>query len=111
MTSEPANPTAPERARLARLASTLNRIAALPFILVILLYQATLSPLLGGQCRFEPTCSRYGLEAYRRFGALGGTWLTTWRLLRCQPFGRGGYDPVPIDPPRPLPEWTRAERN
>lgn len=58
-------------------------------------YQYTLSPFIGGQCRFEPTCSRYALEAYERFGALKGTRLTVLRLLRCHPFCKGGFDPVP----------------
>ena len=66
-----------------------------PFIAAILLYRATLSPFIGGQCRFEPTCSRYGLEAYRLHGPLRGTWLTASRVLRCNPFTKGGYDPVP----------------
>jgi len=83
---------------LVRALRALDRVAAVPCILVILLYRVTLSPFLGGQCRFEPTCSLYGLEAYRRFGALRGTWLTVRRLLRCHPFVRGGYDPVPVDP-------------
>lgn len=68
----------------------------LPFELVILAYQATLSPFLGGHCRFYPSCSHYGLEAYRQHGVFRGTYLTVWRLLRCQPFSRGGFDPVPM---------------
>lgn len=67
----------------------------IPFELLIRLYQAMLSPLMGGQCRFWSTCSHYGLEAYRKHGVVRGTRLTAWRLLRCHPFSRGGYDPVP----------------
>lgn len=70
-------------------------ITAWPFIILIKVYQFTLSPLVGRQCRFHPTCSWYGLEAYRRFGAIKGTWLTLRRLARCHPFHAGGYDPVP----------------
>ena len=71
-------------------------IAARPFIALIWVYRVTLSPLIGGHCRFEPTCSQYGLDAYRRFGAVRGTLLTARRILRCHPFSAGGYDPVPI---------------
>ena len=74
-----------------------SRLGNAPFILVILLYRATLSPFIGRQCRFEPTCSLYGLRAYRRFGPLGGTSLTLRRIARCHPFHAGGYDPVPFD--------------
>lgn len=71
-------------------------IAARPFIALIWVYRVTLSPLIGGHCRFEPTCSQYGLDAYRRYGAIRGSLLTARRILRCHPFSAGGYDPVPI---------------
>ena len=61
----------------------------------ILLYRVTLSGWLGGQCRFLPTCSRYAEEAIRVHGAVRGTYLATRRVLRCNPFHRGGLDPVP----------------
>lgn len=61
----------------------------------IRVYQVTLSGLLAGNCRFEPSCSMYGEEALRRHGALRGTWLTARRLVRCRPGGGYGYDPVP----------------
>lgn len=64
-------------------------------ILLIRLYRATLSGWLGGQCRFSPTCSHYGEEAIRTHGAVRGVAMTTWRVLRCNPFGEGGIDPVP----------------
>lgn len=73
-----------------------KRVGNLPFVALILLYRVTLSPLIGGQCRYEPTCSRYGLEAYRLHGPIKGTRLTLARILRCHPFVKGGYDPVPI---------------
>lgn len=69
---------------------------SLPFILLIRLYQVTLGPLMGGHCRFEPTCSHYGIEAFRRHGPLRGMWLTFRRVIRCHPFGGHGYDPVPL---------------
>ena len=61
----------------------------------IRLYRKTLSPFIGQQCRFEPTCSHYGEEAIAQHGALRGTILTVWRILRCGPWSKGGYDPVP----------------
>lgn len=58
-------------------------------------YRRYVSPLTPPSCRFHPTCSAYGEEAVRRYGAARGGWLTLRRLLRCQPFCKGGYDPVP----------------
>ena len=57
-------------------------------------YQRFLSPWFGSRCRFEPSCSRYFLEALRARGLLMGTVIGMWRLLRCQPLSRGGWDPV-----------------
>ncbi|GED14683.1 membrane protein insertion efficiency factor YidD [Aneurinibacillus migulanus] len=65
------------------------------FIFIIRFYQRLISPLLPPSCRFYPSCSHYGLEAIRRFGALKGGWLTVKRLLKCHPFHPGGIDPVP----------------
>ncbi|MGH3145060.1 MAG: membrane protein insertion efficiency factor YidD [Rubrobacter sp.] len=58
-------------------------------------YQRFLSPLLPPSCRFTPSCSRYTAEAIQKHGALRGSLLGTWRVLRCNPFGKGGHDPVP----------------
>ena len=66
---------------------------------LIRLYQLTLSPWLGVQCRYEPTCSRYATEALERFGVRRGVWLAAKRLGRCHPWGRSGYDPVPAATP------------
>lgn len=63
---------------------------------LIRLYQLTLSRLLPpGTCRFYPSCSRYGFEAIQKHGAVRGSLLAAWRVLRCNPFNPGGYDPVP----------------
>ena len=59
------------------------------------LYRKFLSPILPRSCRFEPSCSQYALEAIERFGAIRGSILSVYRILRCNPFCRGGYDPVP----------------
>lgn len=64
-------------------------------ILIVRFYQATLSRVLGGHCRFQPTCSVYAIEALRAHGGLRGSWLTLRRLARCHPFGGHGFDPVP----------------
>ncbi len=61
----------------------------------IRLYKRFLSPLLPSSCRFTPSCSRYTAEAIQKHGALRGGLLGAWRILRCNPFGRGGHDPVP----------------
>jgi uncharacterized protein len=73
----------------------LTKILALPFILLIRFYQKVISPWMGPQCRFTPTCSQYGLIAFRRYGVFKGLWLTVKRLARCHPWGGSGYDPVP----------------
>lgn len=64
-------------------------------IKLIRFYQIVLSPLKPPSCRFYPTCSHYGIEAIKVHGALKGSWLTLIRILKCQPFHPGGFDPVP----------------
>ncbi len=63
-------------------------------ILMVRLYQGSLSPIIGRQCRFVPTCSEYFIQAVRSKGAFVGGLMGLWRILRCNPFGKGGYDPV-----------------
>ena len=70
-------------------------VAARALLLSIEVYRVTLAPLIGGFCRFVPSCSVYAEEAIRRHGAASGAVLAVRRLLRCQPFHRGGFDPVP----------------
>ena len=64
--------------------------------LVVVAYQRVVSPLTMQRCRFSPSCSTYAVTALREHGALRGGGLAVRRLLRCQPFSRGGYDPVPV---------------
>ncbi|MGN0034084.1 MAG: membrane protein insertion efficiency factor YidD [Candidatus Limimorpha sp.] len=73
----------------------LINIPANIMILLIRLYQITLSPFIGGNCRYIPTCSNYGIQAIKKYGAIKGGWLTLKRILSCNPWGGSGYDPVP----------------
>jgi putative membrane protein insertion efficiency factor len=70
-------------------------MAARLAIVAVRAYQLVLSPLVGGACRFEPSCSAYALEAIERHGAARGLWLALRRISRCHPFARPGIDPVP----------------
>lgn len=65
------------------------------FIGIIRFYQKFISPMTPPTCRFYPTCSHYGLEAFQKHGAFKGFWLTCKRILKCHPFHPGGFDPVP----------------
>jgi putative membrane protein insertion efficiency factor len=62
---------------------------------LIKLYQNTASKVLPHACRFQPTCSHYAVGAIRKYGFTRGSWLATKRIVRCNPFSKGGYDPVP----------------
>ena len=70
-------------------------VLALPLVWLVQLYQRTISPLLGPVCRYYPSCSAYAVTALERHGPLRGSWLVASRLLRCNPFARGGVDHVP----------------
>jgi hypothetical protein len=73
-----------------------RRLAELPslgIVTAVRLYQVVLGPILGGRCRFYPSCSNYFIEAVRKYGAVRGSCKGIWRIARCQPFCRGGYDP------------------
>ena len=75
------------------------------FIALIRMYQRFLSPLLGANCRFEPSCSHYALQAIQRHGAFKGSLLGAWRILRCNPLSKGGQ----IDPVPPVGRWRPAD--
>ena len=64
-------------------------------VAVIRLYQWGISPWIGPHCRYMPTCSQYAVDALRKHGVFVGSAYAVWRILRCNPFSRGGYDPVP----------------
>ncbi len=66
-----------------------------PLVGLLRLYQYALSPLLGSRCRFHPSCSEFAIEALRRHGILQGLWLALRRVMRCNPWNHGGFDPVP----------------
>jgi putative membrane protein insertion efficiency factor len=72
-----------------------NQILSLPFILLIKIYQYGISPLIGPKCRFTPTCSHYGLQAFKKYGVWKGFFLTVKRIGKCHPWGGSGYDPLP----------------
>ncbi len=86
----------PDEPRLRDLPITFWNLPRIPLLAIIRLYQMTFSRTLpDGTCRFYPTCSHYGYQAIYKYGALKGSLMTAWRVLRCNPFNRGGFDPVP----------------
>ncbi len=80
----------------------LGRVLAWPLSALVWLYRLLVSPWLGNNCRFEPSCSQYALDALRVHGAFRGSWLAVRRISRCHPFGGSGYDPVPGKQPDPV---------
>ncbi len=75
----------------------LGKLVAWPLLCLVWLYRYAISPLLGANCRFQPSCSSYALEALQRYGGFKGGWLMLKRISRCHPWGGSGYDPVPIN--------------
>ena len=73
----------------------LNKIITFPLIILIRGYQLIISPLLGSNCRFMPTCSEYAMESLRSYGLIKGFYLTIKRIGKCHPWGGHGYDPIP----------------
>ncbi len=85
-----------EQPRLRDLALKISNLPRMPLLALIRLYQLTISRALpANTCRFYPSCSHYGYKAIYKHGALKGSLMATWRVLRCNPFNPGGYDPVP----------------
>ena len=73
----------------------LNKVATFPLLILIRGYQLIISPLLGPNCRFMPTCSEYAMESLRSHGLIKGIYLTVKRIGKCHPWGGHGYDPIP----------------
>lgn len=73
----------------------LNKVLTFPIVVLIKFYQLAVSPFLGKNCRYDPTCSHYTLEALKVHGLLKGSWLAMKRIASCHPWGGEGYDPVP----------------
>jgi len=80
------------------MANPVSKALAWPLIQVVRLYRLAISPWFGANCRFDPTCSTYAIEALQVHGILKGTWLAVKRIGRCHPWGGSGYDPVPDIP-------------
>ena len=81
------------------MANALSRLLAWPLLLLVQFYRYAISPWLGPNCRFDPTCSNYAIEALRQHGAFRGSVLAAKRIARCHPWGGSGYDPVPEGEP------------
>ena len=73
----------------------LNKIIIFPFVLFIRVYQLIISPMLGSNCRFIPTCSEYAMESLKEHGLIKGIFLSIKRIGKCHPWGSHGYDPIP----------------
>ncbi|HSG25796.1 MAG TPA: membrane protein insertion efficiency factor YidD [Anaerolineales bacterium] len=98
MLSEPKKPEIHEHhsPSLKDLPFNFKNLARFPLLALIRLYQKTVSKTLPADtCRFYPTCSHYGYQAIYKYGAFKGGWMAFTRVLRCNPFSKGGYDPVP----------------
>lgn len=73
----------------------MKKILIAPFVLLVKFYQNYISPFTPATCRYAPTCSQYTLEALQKHGLFKGSWLAIKRIIRCNPWGGKGYDPVP----------------
>ena len=73
----------------------ISQILTYPFILIIKFYQSYISPIIGPNCRYTPTCSEYSINSLKKHGLIKGLYLSIKRILKCNPLFKGGYDPVP----------------
>ena len=78
-----------------KISKKMNKILIFPFIVLIKFYQTLISPLLGSNCRFQPTCSEYCMDSLKTWGLFKGLYLSMKRIIKCHPWGGKGYDPVP----------------
>jgi hypothetical protein len=85
--------TSAHERQVTSLADRLEKLPARAAIGLVRAYQKFLSPIFGGQCRFHPSCSQYFILAVEKYGVISGSLRGAWRILKCQPFHRGGYDP------------------
>ncbi|MEQ9563346.1 MAG: membrane protein insertion efficiency factor YidD [Woeseiaceae bacterium] len=85
----------------------LGKVLSWPLLGLVWIYRKLVSPMLGANCRFEPSCSAYAEEALRTYGGIRGGWLSVRRICRCHPWGGSGYDPVPRDESRDPHSETR----
>lgn len=85
----------PKMLALKKIRKIVSKIFSLPFLLLLKLYKLLISPFMQNSCRFEPSCSEYSYQAIKKHGVIKGGILTFSRLLRCNPMGGSGYDPVP----------------
>jgi len=89
----PADVRSPDEAVLRSVARWIVRLPARCLVALARGYQLLLSPIFGGQCRFHPSCSEYFVQAVEKYGAISGSCRGVWRILRCNPFCHGGFDP------------------
>jgi putative membrane protein insertion efficiency factor len=88
------SPNASPRGDARALRGGASRVARAIAVAPIVIYRRVVSPAIPRRCKYEPTCSRYAVDAIREYGILRGLVLAGWRLLRCNPWSHGGYDPV-----------------
>ncbi len=80
---------------MSTIAAILKGVVGFVFIVLIIIYEYFISPITGASCRYTATCSQYGVEAIKKYGAFKGGWLTIKRIASCNPWGGHGHDPVP----------------
>ena len=73
----------------------MRKIIISPFVLLIKIYQIIISPAIGSNCRFNPTCSNYAIESLKKYGLIVGMYYSIVRISKCHPWGKSGHDPVP----------------